>query len=271
MWRCRLAELNWVSTKMRSMPACRLLEMGTSMSRNLPATGTAGLARSRVSGHSRAPWPPPRMAVTTSRIAPLRWALGPRYPLRRPAPPIAFPHGELAQAGTAGAGQAPAHGRRHAAGARSRRASGDRPRPLRHPPHHRRRRRRRLVRRGLLPRAGPGLPDRDPPPPGARHPGRPHRSRRPAPRPPLPPHRLPPLRRGGGGRPLPGAPAPGRGLRPRGHRRGRRRPASAGPTSSPCSAPAPPPTRRPTPSASWPCRPSPWPPTGTWNWPACGS
>ena len=72
MWRCRLAELNWVSTKMRSMPACRLLEMGTSMRRNLPATGTAGLARSRVSGQSRAPWPPPRMAVTTSRISLLR-------------------------------------------------------------------------------------------------------------------------------------------------------------------------------------------------------
>src|SRR5262245_38957618 len=54
---------------MRSMPACRLLLSGMSMRRNLPPTGTAGLARSRVSGHRRLPCPPPSTAVTTFRIA----------------------------------------------------------------------------------------------------------------------------------------------------------------------------------------------------------
>src|SRR5215210_6167000 len=68
MWRCRLALLNWVMTKIRSIPACRLLLMGMSIRRNLPPIGTAGLARSRVRGHSRLPWPPPRIAVITFSI-----------------------------------------------------------------------------------------------------------------------------------------------------------------------------------------------------------
>src|SRR5436305_14931608 len=54
---------------MRSIPATRLLLMGMSMRRNLPPTGTAGLARSRVRGHSRLPCPPPRIAVTTFSMA----------------------------------------------------------------------------------------------------------------------------------------------------------------------------------------------------------
>src|SRR5437588_6884092 len=54
---------------MRSIPANRLLLMGMSMRRNLPPTGTAGLARSRVRGHSRLPCPPPRIAVTTFSMA----------------------------------------------------------------------------------------------------------------------------------------------------------------------------------------------------------
>src|SRR5688572_16197293 len=40
-----------------------------SIRRNFPPKGTAGLARSRVSGQRRCPCPPPRIAVTTSRIA----------------------------------------------------------------------------------------------------------------------------------------------------------------------------------------------------------
>src|ERR1700712_4365631 len=76
MWRWRLVLLNWVMTKIGSIPACRLLLIGMSMRRNLPPTGTAGLARSRVRGHSRLPCPPPRIAVTTfSMAASPRWRL----------------------------------------------------------------------------------------------------------------------------------------------------------------------------------------------------
>src|SRR3954466_8293753 len=70
MWRCRLALVNCVMTKMRSMPPCRLLLIGMSIRRNLPPTGTAGFARSRVRGHNRLPCPPPRMAVTTFSTTP---------------------------------------------------------------------------------------------------------------------------------------------------------------------------------------------------------
>src|SRR5215218_5363135 len=59
-------------TKIRSMPACRLLLIGMSIRRNLPPIGTAGFARSRVSGQSRLPCPPPRIAVITfSTISPM--------------------------------------------------------------------------------------------------------------------------------------------------------------------------------------------------------
>src|SRR5688572_6459116 len=43
------------------------LEIGMSISRYLPATGTAGLARSLVSGYSRVPRPPPRIRLSTGR------------------------------------------------------------------------------------------------------------------------------------------------------------------------------------------------------------
>src|SRR5215217_446368 len=52
---------------MRLIPLLMQLEMGTSISRYLPATGTAGLARSWVRGNSRAPWPPPRIRLRTER------------------------------------------------------------------------------------------------------------------------------------------------------------------------------------------------------------
>src|SRR5256885_6593989 len=41
------------------------LEIGISTSRYLPASGTAGLARSRVRGNKRVPWPPPMMMEST--------------------------------------------------------------------------------------------------------------------------------------------------------------------------------------------------------------
>src|ERR1700679_3609902 len=40
-------------------------EIGMSTSRYLPASGTAGLARSLVSGNRRVPWPPPMMTERT--------------------------------------------------------------------------------------------------------------------------------------------------------------------------------------------------------------
>ena len=40
-------------------------EMGMSTNRYFPASGTAGLERSRVRGNSRVPWPPPRMTQST--------------------------------------------------------------------------------------------------------------------------------------------------------------------------------------------------------------
>ena len=41
------------------------LEIGTSTSRYFPASGTAGLLRSRVSGNNRRPCPPPMMTEST--------------------------------------------------------------------------------------------------------------------------------------------------------------------------------------------------------------
>src|SRR5437763_3735199 len=51
---------------MRLKPLLRQLLIGMSMRRYLPATGTAGLLRSIVSGNSRVPRPPPRMRLRTS-------------------------------------------------------------------------------------------------------------------------------------------------------------------------------------------------------------
>src|ERR1044071_535654 len=66
MWRCRELLLNWVRTKMRRRLELRQLLMGMSTSRYLPPRGTAGLARSLVSGKSRVPAPPPSTTLTTS-------------------------------------------------------------------------------------------------------------------------------------------------------------------------------------------------------------
>src|SRR5687768_6489999 len=52
-------------TKIRSSFEFRQFEIGTSTRRYFPASGTAGLARSRVSGKSRVPAPPPRMTAST--------------------------------------------------------------------------------------------------------------------------------------------------------------------------------------------------------------
>src|SRR5687768_12197619 len=68
MWLFRLAELYWVSTKMRSSPELMQLETGTSIRRYFPASGTAGLARSLVSGKSRVPAPPPRITASIFSI-----------------------------------------------------------------------------------------------------------------------------------------------------------------------------------------------------------
>src|SRR5215218_4733513 len=68
MWLFRLAELYCVNTKIRSRPELMQLEIGTSTRRYLPASGTAGLARSLVSGKSRVPAPPPRMTARTRFI-----------------------------------------------------------------------------------------------------------------------------------------------------------------------------------------------------------
>src|SRR5687767_7606497 len=65
MWLLRLAELNWVTTKIRSRPELMQFEIGTSTSRYFPASGTAGFARSIVSGKSRVPAPPPRITAST--------------------------------------------------------------------------------------------------------------------------------------------------------------------------------------------------------------
>src|SRR4051794_23341297 len=56
-------------------PLLMQLEIGMSISRYLPATGTAGLERAFVSGYSRVPRPPPRIRDNTERMA---RCLGPR-------------------------------------------------------------------------------------------------------------------------------------------------------------------------------------------------
>src|SRR5262245_8369642 len=54
---------------MRLMPLLMQLLMGMSMSRYLPAIGTAGLLRSIVSGYRRVPRPPPRIRLSTFRMS----------------------------------------------------------------------------------------------------------------------------------------------------------------------------------------------------------
>ena len=66
--RLRLAELNCVRTKIRSIPELIQLEIGTSMSRYFPARGTAGFDRRYVRGKRRVPAPPPNITASTSFI-----------------------------------------------------------------------------------------------------------------------------------------------------------------------------------------------------------
>src|SRR5580693_3113653 len=65
MCRSRLWLLYWVSTQMRRNPPLTRLDRAKSMSRYSPPNGTAGLARSAVSGARRLPAPP---ASTMPRI-----------------------------------------------------------------------------------------------------------------------------------------------------------------------------------------------------------
>ncbi len=69
MWRCKLTELNWVSTKIRFNPELMQFDIGISINRYLPAIGTAGLLRVLVNGKSRVPRPPPRISEITRGIA----------------------------------------------------------------------------------------------------------------------------------------------------------------------------------------------------------
>src|SRR5215510_8469345 len=80
---CRLSEALWncVSTNTFVTPELMQLDSAMSMRRTRPATGTAGLARSRVSGKRRVPWPPPMMMATTSFIGATVYRAPP------PAPP----------------------------------------------------------------------------------------------------------------------------------------------------------------------------------------
>src|SRR5262245_1753709 len=71
MWRSRLRDLNCVSTSTRRSPLLMQLERVKSMMRYSPPNGTAGFARSRVSGSKRVPFPPARMTVTTPRMTTL--------------------------------------------------------------------------------------------------------------------------------------------------------------------------------------------------------
>src|SRR5215471_13328351 len=67
MCRSRLWLLYWVSTQIRRQPALTRLESAKSISRYRPPNGTAGLARSAVSGASRLPAPPASTIPRTRR------------------------------------------------------------------------------------------------------------------------------------------------------------------------------------------------------------
>src|SRR3954447_26071091 len=77
MCRSRLWLLYWVSTHILRILALARLDSAKSMSRYSPPKGTAGLARSSVSGASRVPAPP---ASTIPRI---RGSAIPHLPTRR--------------------------------------------------------------------------------------------------------------------------------------------------------------------------------------------
>src|SRR5882724_9478490 len=69
MCRFRLSALYCVSTNTRRKSELMQLESVMSMMRYSPPKGTAGLARSRVSGHRRSPWPPARSTPMASRMS----------------------------------------------------------------------------------------------------------------------------------------------------------------------------------------------------------
>src|SRR5580693_10563031 len=69
MCRSRLWLLYWVSTQIRRRPALTRLDRAKSTSRYRPPNGTAGLARSAVSGASRLPAPPARTIARTRSSA----------------------------------------------------------------------------------------------------------------------------------------------------------------------------------------------------------
>src|SRR4029077_13546241 len=69
MCRFRLSALYCVSTNTRRRSELMQFDSVTSMIRYTPPNGTAGLARSRVSGQSLSPWPPARRTPMASRIA----------------------------------------------------------------------------------------------------------------------------------------------------------------------------------------------------------
>ena len=57
-WRSRLCDLYWVSTTIWRRPELMRFDSAKSMRRYCPPNGTAGFARSAVSGMSRLPSPP---------------------------------------------------------------------------------------------------------------------------------------------------------------------------------------------------------------------
>src|ERR1017187_10044382 len=71
MCRSRLRALYCVNTRIRRRSLLRQLESGKSTMRYRPPNGTAGLARSRVSGSRRVPLPPARINVRTFFTMPL--------------------------------------------------------------------------------------------------------------------------------------------------------------------------------------------------------
>src|SRR5687768_3458594 len=65
MWCSRLSDLYWVRARMLNRRLLIQLDRAKSTIRYIPPNGTAGLARSRVSGSSRVPLPPANRTVST--------------------------------------------------------------------------------------------------------------------------------------------------------------------------------------------------------------
>src|SRR6266403_5890080 len=69
MCRFKLSALYCVKTKTRRKSELMQFERVMSTMRYSAPNGTAGLARSRVSGHRRSPWPPARSTPMASRMS----------------------------------------------------------------------------------------------------------------------------------------------------------------------------------------------------------